>query len=218
MTVTRIVLVRHGEAQAHLDQVIGGRTGCRGLSDLGRRQATALRDRLAHTGELADADFLYSSTLPRAAETAEIIAPALGGLPVVQREDLREFDPGVGDGMTYQEHDELFPQVDMWSPYTNRVPDAETWATFGARVGAALHSLADEHAGRTVVVACHGGVIEHSFTVFHGRGMGGWLGGVRVRNCGITEWEHAETPDEPWVKARTWTLVRHNDASHVPDR
>ena len=38
---------------------------------------TLLRDRLALTGELAGADALYASVLPRAIETAELLAPAL---------------------------------------------------------------------------------------------------------------------------------------------
>ena len=48
-----------------------------GLTERGRRQVEALGDRLAPTGELAGADALYASVLPRAIETAELLAPAL---------------------------------------------------------------------------------------------------------------------------------------------
>ncbi|MGH2686993.1 MAG: histidine phosphatase family protein, partial [Actinomycetota bacterium] len=44
--------MRHGESQAQVDDLIAGHTTCRGLSALGRRQAEALRDRLAATSEL----------------------------------------------------------------------------------------------------------------------------------------------------------------------
>lgn len=57
---------------------------------------------------------------------------------------------------------------------------------------------------------------ETAKVIFHARPVSGWLGGVAIQNCGITEWSHVDRPDPPWVKARTWTLVRHNDASHVP--
>jgi len=217
MGTTRIVLVRHGEAQSHVDGVVGGRRGCTGLSELGRRQAEALRRRWEETGEVADAAALFSSTLPRAAETAQIVAPALGGLAVVEVDELREFDMGPeGDGLSWEEVEERFPTPEVWTPFHHHVPGAETWAAFGARVGAALDELARRHVGETVVVACHGGVIEHSFTAFHARPVGAWLGGVAIQNCGITEWTHSDRPDLPWVKARTWTLVRHNDHSHVP--
>jgi len=217
MATTRIVLVRHGEAQSHVDGVVGGRQGCSGLSDLGRRQAEALRARWERTGEVADARALYASTLPRAVETARIIAPALGDLDVVEVDELREFDMGPeGDGLPWEEVEERFPTPEIWTPFHHHVPGAETWASFGARVGAALDELARRHVGETVVVACHGGVVEQSFTAFHSRPLSGWLGTVSIENCGITEWSHSERPDLPWVKARTWTLVRHNDHAHVP--
>ena len=64
--VSRVVLLRHGEAQCNLNRVVGGRTGCTGLSDLGRRQVAALADRLYESGELRRATALYASVLPRA--------------------------------------------------------------------------------------------------------------------------------------------------------
>lgn len=217
MTTTRIVLVRHGEAQSHVEGVVGGSRGCTGLSELGRRQAQALRERLERTGELGEVHALYASTLPRASQTASIIAPAIGDLDVVERDDLREFDIGPeGDGMAWEELEQRFPTPDVWTPFHHHVPGAETWASFAARVGGALDDIARTHRGETVVVACHGGVVEHSFTAFHGRGMTGWLGAVLIQNCGITEWQHQERPEMPWVKERTWSLVRHNDHSHVP--
>ena len=70
VTMTRLVLIRHGEAQSAIDGVVGGPLGCTGLSELGRRQADALAARLVRTGELAGAVALYASTLPRAIETS----------------------------------------------------------------------------------------------------------------------------------------------------
>src|ERR1035438_5818597 len=76
-TATRVVLVRHGEAVCNVSGVCGGPIGCEGLTDRGRGQVEALRDRLAETGELARVDALYASVLPRAIETAELLSPAL---------------------------------------------------------------------------------------------------------------------------------------------
>src|SRR2546423_1692878 len=50
---TRLVLIRHGESRSTVDRVVGGHRGCSGLTDRAVRQAKALRDRLAHTRELA---------------------------------------------------------------------------------------------------------------------------------------------------------------------
>ena len=77
-TATRIVLVRHGEAVCNVSGVVRRahrvqRPDRPGPGPGGR----AARDRLAETGELAGADALYASVLPRAIETAELLAPAL---------------------------------------------------------------------------------------------------------------------------------------------
>ena len=70
---TRLVLVRHGEAECNVSGICGGIKGCTGLTAEGVRQVKALGERLAMTGELAGADALYASLLPRAIETAEIV-------------------------------------------------------------------------------------------------------------------------------------------------
>src|SRR5215218_4057333 len=100
---TRIVLVRHGESLAQELGFLGGHRGCQGLSARGRVQAGALRDRLAATGELADASALYASEMLRAIETAEIIRPALGELDVISDCDFCEGHPGDADGMRWAE-------------------------------------------------------------------------------------------------------------------
>ena len=60
-----------------VDGVVGGPATCRGLSDVGQAQAAALRDRFASGTEI-DVDVVYSSPLPRARETTDIVLPALG--------------------------------------------------------------------------------------------------------------------------------------------
>ena len=68
-----------------------------------------LADRLAETGELAGTDVLYASVLPRAIETARLLAPALAGrdadggdraaLEPVNECGLCELHPGEADGL-----------------------------------------------------------------------------------------------------------------------
>jgi probable phosphoglycerate mutase len=212
--MTKLVLIRHGEAQSYLDGVVGGDRGCTGLSDLGRRQATALRDRLARTGELGEVDALYASSLPRAIETADVIAPALGDLPVKVERDVREFDPGPeADGRTWEDIEREYPR-ELWDPYRPRVPGAESWAGFGVRVGAALRDIASRHDG-TVVVACHGGVIEQSVVSFFGLPLNGDLSSFHIANTSITEWARLGPDADTWRPAGDWRLIRLNDAAHL---
>ena len=67
--------------------------------------------------------------------------------------------------------------------------------------------MADRHPGEQVVVACHGGVIEASFSAWGGlRGIGpGSL--LRPENTGLTIWSTEG--------GRGWRLERYNDCSHL---
>jgi probable phosphoglycerate mutase len=215
MEGTRIVLIRHGESRAQELGVLGGHSGCTGLSELGREQVMKLRDRLASTGELADASALYSSLMPRAIETAEILAPALGHLEVRSECDFCEGHPGEADGLTWAELDERYPATGDWDGDTKRAPGWETWVEMGDRVARALESLVERHAGELVVVACHGGVVVHSMLHYLGLDLGG--GGTRAwfaaDNASLTEWRFASNPFNK--TAIPVQLVRYNDHGHL---
>jgi probable phosphoglycerate mutase len=217
MEGTRIVLVRHGESRAQELGLLGGHDGCQGLSSRGRRQAEALRDRLAASAELAGASALYASLMPRAIETAEIVAPAVGALDVVRHCDFCEGHPGEADGLTWAEVAERAaprPIVDGWDPDHRPVPGWETWKEMGERVTRGLDMLVDRHPGELVVVACHGGVIAQSMLRWlalsptsEGRA---WFA---PENTSITEWRFSQNP---W-QAGTFPLelVRYNDHAHL---
>jgi probable phosphoglycerate mutase len=203
-----VVLIRHGEANAFTEQFIAGHESCTGLSDLGRRQAEALRDRLARTGELGDVDVLYASLMERSVETARIVAPAIGNLSIRQDCGVCELHPGpTVDGMKWEDFKATFPEgVDVSDPYQPWSPDGESWAEFATRAGARLAGLAREHRGQTVVIACHGGVIESSFVAYGRLPMRHiWM---QADNTSITEWRLP-------ADSTTWWLVRYNDAAHL---
>jgi broad specificity phosphatase PhoE len=210
---TRIVLVRHGESLAQERRVVGGH-GCAGLSALGIRQAEALRDRLLRSGELAGTTALYSSVMARAVQTAQILAPALGGLEVEQDCDFCEGPPGPeSDGMPWEEFDQRWPAPAEWSPDVAREPGGESYAQMRARVSAGLDEVAERHQGETVVVVCHGGVVVHSMLRWlEMEPMGGrtraWLDPV---NSSLTEWRMAENP----MWRSEIELVRFNDHGHL---
>jgi len=206
---TRIVLVRHGQANAFTEQFVAGHNSCTGLSALGKQQAAALRDRLARTRELGQVDVLYASLMERAAETARIIAPALGNLPVAQDCGVCEIHPGEEvDGMAWEEFREKYPWgVGVTDPYQRWSPGGESWAEFSTRTGTRLTELANEHAGQTIVIACHGGVVESSMITF-GRMPMRRPFNMQAENTSLTEWTRA--PD-----ATEWFLARYNDAAHL---
>ena len=210
--MTRLVLIRHGESQVFVDGVVGGLLTCNGLSDLGRRQAVALRDRLASTRELAPVDVLVASTLPRAHETAQIISPAIGNLPVIEDEAVCELHPGEADGLSYDEFTAKYGWRDMEAdPDLELSPGGESLSAFHRRVGSALTRIAEAHRDRTVVIACHGGVVDVGLRTLLGLGMVGGFD-LHTENTSITEFEQVPAREG---RAARWRLVRYNDASHL---
>jgi broad specificity phosphatase PhoE len=204
----RLVLVRHGDAYAGFHGVIGGPNGCSGLTSLGRRQAEALRDHLAATGRVR-ADAFLVSLIPRAIETAEIIAPGLG-LDAPAREcDLCEIHTGEADGLEWAEWATRFGSFDMEAePDRIFAPAGESWNGFHERVHRMLQRVAEEYAGQTVVAVCHAGVITASLRVLLGVPHSGTGAQIRPTNTGLTEWEHDAATDR-------WTLHSFNETDHL---
>lgn len=210
---THLYLIRHGEAVCNVEGTLAGMKTDLGLTDLGVLQAERLRDRLATTREIP-ADVLIASTLPRARQTAEIIAPALG-LDIIPDDDAHELRPGDADGMSVREFLERFGAFADFreDPYHPFAPGGESWGGFVTRVGDFMYRVVREHVGKTIVVVCHGGVIDASLLI--GLGVGATApapGQFHTRNTSITHWER-----ERIGGYETWRLSRYNDNLHVRD-
>jgi probable phosphoglycerate mutase len=207
---TRIVIVRHGEAVCNAEEYIGGHESCRGLTALGVRQVEALAARLARTGELDGAAAFYTSILPRAIETAAILAPSLGNASFVQSCALCERHAGEADGLSWADYSERYMRQSLPGdePELPLAPGGESWTGFLDRASSALTELALAHPGRLVVVVAHGGVIDSSMIRFldladHGVGVR-----LHPEHASMTEWQHIGSK---------WRLVRYNDAAHLLD-
>jgi len=216
---TRLVLVRHGEAECNVSGVCGGEKGCTGLTARGLRQARSLRERLLRSGEVRGAGALYASVLPRAIETARTIAPALCGIdpdgaPVappelVEDRSLNELVPGEADGLTWEEFSARYGDPD-WDADPSRpiAPGGESWTGFVGRAADALASVAARHPGQLVVVVCHAGVIEASMLAYlpieagrYGRRLQ-----LHTLHTSLTTWD---------VWSGHWKLLGYNDAAHL---
>ncbi len=204
------MLVRHGESNVTVNRIIGGPRTCNGLSDLGRQQAARLCARWTEHPDFT-ADALIASQYPRAFETMQIIAPALGGLPIERDDGFGEHDPGPDcDGLSYGAFTERFPDGsrnwDSHDPFATTFPGGETIAAFQYRVGQAVRRTLDTHAGSTVVVACHGGVVDAVLRMaLRSPAMGAFE--LHTVNTSITELVYTER--------NCWRLVRYNDSAHL---
>lgn len=213
---THLYFVRHGQAVVNVTGAMGGPKGDVGLTALGRAQAVRLRDRLA-AGEIR-ADALLASSLPRAHQTAEIIAPALN-LPVLLDDDLHELRVGPdADGLPMDEYIRRFGWTDITTnPLTPVDPGGESWARFMLRVGETLGRIYETYKGKTVVIVCHGGIVDGTFVHFFGMNAHEFpRARFHTANTSLTPWSyHCRRSYENQSLTWTWRLGYYNDTRHL---
>jgi broad specificity phosphatase PhoE len=165
---TELYLIRHGDALPDASDLVNGSSyDEQGLSDLGRRQALALAERLPALGLGA----VYSSPIRRARQTADAIATASGLVTVIDRE-LREVELGpVGtrpDAQTnaadtarlIRERLLEIARIAVLSGTWSSIPGSEPSAELRGRLTAAILRIAERHPGQRVALVSHGGAIN----------------------------------------------------------
>lgn len=215
---TRLILVRHGHSAHHLSGVAGGPLGDTGLTETGRAQARAAGERLARWEHAAGAS-VYSSTLPRARETAEILRGALGASTVHEHCGLCSYHVlPAHDGRPHTEQWATARRGGGMSLFRSEHDGGDNWGQLVLRAAEAFHEIADRHHGEPVVIATHNETIQASLIAL------GYLGfrhrlDVSLAPGSITEWAtDADTtaggPADRWSFA-DWRLVRLNDTGHL---
>lgn len=194
-----ITFVRHGETDANAASIWQGQ-GDAALSQTGRDQARALRDRLAAT----DFDLVLSSDLVRTLETAE-----LAGLEPEPDPWFREMDIGAWEGLTRDEVHARFPdELARMAAGDRDVPmgGGESWSTFSKRVAGAVDRIVERvPPGSRVLVIAHGGVIHSALASRLGFGGARPWPVARILNSAITEL----VVDPDWSHLQVLNDVRH---------
>jgi probable phosphoglycerate mutase len=154
---TRVIAVRHGETAWNVETRIQGQLDI-GLNDIGRWQADRLAQAVAHESIAA----VYTSDLRRAHDTAAAVARA-GGIAVASDDGLRERAFGIFEGWTFPEIEQRWPADAM--RWRKRDPDfgpvgGERLRDFYRRCVDTASRLAARHAGQTIALVSHGGVLD----------------------------------------------------------
>lgn len=148
----RVFVARHGEAE-YESELLSDAGGS--LTDLGRSQAAGLAESLA-TERLAH---VFTSSMSRAVQTAEIVAARLG-VGVTVRDGLREF--GVGSYAGQPSDPDPFGSVfGDWieGHLETPIPGGEAGAEVVQRMRGVLEAAADRFRGEAVLVVSHGGAM-----------------------------------------------------------
>ena len=160
MQRTQLIIVRHGQTEWNIAGIRQGHFDSP-LTSRGAAQAQALGQRLARERFTA----LYSSDLGRAVQTAVAISD-LTGHEIVTDSRLRERHLGIFQGLNAVEITEKYPEErrmlrTMGPDYV--IPGGESMRQQVERNVCYLNELALKHAGETIVVVTHGGVVSGFF-------------------------------------------------------
>jgi broad specificity phosphatase PhoE len=156
-SVTRLLLIRHGEVEPRYQGAFGGRIDMN-LSERGHEQAKLLAKFLR--GRKFDA--IYASPMKRVQQT---FAPSARHHRVKQiiLPGLREIDFGDWTGLGWDAVREKFgiqPYEWLEKIELGVVPNGESTVHFSKRVKPCLTKIIRENRGKTVAIFCHGGVIR----------------------------------------------------------
>lgn len=201
---TRFCLVRHGETDWNSERRLQGQTDV-ALNEHGEEQARQLAAALHASG--LQFDFIYTSNLQRALNTARPVAELLG-LEAIALPELRERHFGGLQGLRMDEAAHLNPK--LWQAYIDRLPDhelegGESLHQFTNRIREALRSLYRQHTGQTILVIAHGGVLDTIYRFASGQSIQTQRM-VLVPNASLN-----------WItfNGENWAIERWADTSHL---
>lgn len=166
MERTQVIIIRHGETEWNIANIRQGHLDSP-LTAEGVAQARALAQRLVRERFRV----IYSSDLGRAMQTARIIADATGH-EIISDARLRERHLGIFQGLSSDQIKEKFPEEyklhrSLGANYV--IPEGESVQQQVARNLACLNEIAVQHAGESIVVITHGGVLSglfrHTFSI-----------------------------------------------------
>jgi broad specificity phosphatase PhoE len=157
-----LYVVRHGQSIHNRDYITSGHVDPQ-LTELGVVQANEAKERLANIVF----DEVYSSDLERAIQTAEIITgnpvPITHRLTALRERSFGDFD-GKSETLLDERADSVrstfnaLPDEDQWRFKWS--PDVESDDELSQRIIGALEKIAVENAGKTILVASHGGALR----------------------------------------------------------
>lgn len=169
MSTTRIFIARHGETEYNRAGRMQGRGIDMPLNETGRLQARAISDYLKDKS----IDHIFSSTLVRSMETAEIIAWSLR-MKYAAFPELDEMDFGKFEGKFSEEITEELEQIhETWrrGEIDFVIEGGESPQMVRDRVIPRANTILREHEGSKILLVLHGRLIRILLTSWLGRDL-----------------------------------------------
>ena len=179
MTETLLGLLRHGQTDWNIDLRLQG-TADIPMNPVGIAQIETAAQELAQHNW----DYVLSSPLGRAKQSAEIVSSQLGIEQIAIEPLLLERSFGIGEGLTYAEWGEKYAKLD-------EIPGAESASDVARRSRLLLEHISREFAGARVLAVSHGALIRFVLSeVTEGKVP---PPGERLQNASLHTLRHKET-------------------------
>lgn len=201
--VTRLIFVRHAEAEGNINRVFHGWTDS-DITEKGHIQAKLVAERLKNF----KIDVLYSSSLKRTLKTAEYISKAIG-LPVIRTDKLKEINGGDWENVPWSVLPEKWPDAyDSWEnkPYIHQMPNGESMKEFQERLVNEIETIINNNKGKKICIVTHGTAIRVLTCYFHHCNLENINDIVWVENTSITIVDY---------KDGVLNVVVEGDSSHL---
>jgi len=155
----KLTLIRHGESVLNSQKRIQGNFDS-SLTRRGKSQTELLSQRIKQNSETFD--FIFSSPLKRASETADIISNYLG-LPVKIINGLKEINLGDWEGKLIEEVRGSEPR--LFSDFISKpaqclIPSGEDPVDFQKRVVTSIKDILENHRMKNILIVSHAGAIS----------------------------------------------------------
>lgn len=155
---TRLIFVRHGEAEGNINRVFHGWTDS-SLTSKGEDQARMVAKRLKDE----EIDVIYSSPLKRAFETARNIAKESGIDDIKVDEGLKEIHGGEWENEPWDELPIKWPEeYHNWEhkPHLHCAPMGESMKGAFDRIIVSVNKIIQDNKGRNICIVTHGTVLR----------------------------------------------------------
>jgi probable phosphoglycerate mutase len=195
-------IVRHGQTNWN----ILGKTQGHGNSDLtakGIEQATELAESIVNY----PIDYIYSSDLGRAVQTAQILGDKLN-IKVKETEALREMGFGEWEGLLIDEIKANYANVyATWrnEPHLAQIPGGETLHLIKDRVDSFIQSLNEKYDNKHILLVTHSVTVRVMLLAFLNSGMEN-IYRIKQDNTALNIVEYRDYGP---------VVIKMNDTSHI---
>jgi broad specificity phosphatase PhoE len=161
-----LLLIRHGQTSLHKRKVLAGWTNDPGLDFVGQEQVKKLAEHISEFFPQIHFDAIYTSTLPRANQTAEILSAMLT-VPLFVDDDLKDINIGDWAGQPLANVvNSIIGKRYFLDPVGVRLPDGEEITEVLDRVIPVVEHIRKDFINGSAIVVSHLDVIKLILTYY----------------------------------------------------